>query len=417
MVRMTRFLSEALQAPEPFFRLGLQRLEKASGNPSTDIRFTSEVKQSLAASLRGLQLDPSDTTPRELYHALQERIKQDDKQLTTTLRTRAATYISAEGNVIAGMEHALRELPDAKRCYALKASSLRVLLKKNAPKKAIKQLGYRSQVSFFKHETAVSMLTAAWLCEDDRWRNRLVEQYKQLQPSDFESRPITITQASFKRWHNLADSVVAHKKHNVLSFKELGAVVLLPYPAEVPAGAVTASLTLALQAMNDIRACSTFLKLAQVKSDFGSAVHMVVSDAAHLQSELLDRPVPWHLIQRYYAQMTHHFSESLFEPHIQLEDMVWHPIEASLVAIEPKLAFWRQTTHVGMQQAGKPVSLNILDAALNYCNQLPYEARIVKNYQHSLWHELLLRYLHPAAVERTIINELQPQLATELALA
>jgi hypothetical protein len=87
---VTRFLSEALEAPEPFFRLGLRRLEAAHGNPALDIRISHEVKQAARAKLMQLGLDPDDTTPAELYHGLQERIKADDQRLVKNLRTRAA---------------------------------------------------------------------------------------------------------------------------------------------------------------------------------------------------------------------------------------------------------------------------------------------------------------------------------------
>src|SRR5579884_3024656 len=98
---MTRFLSESLQAPEPFFRAALLKLESAAGHPNSDIRLTAEVIHATQAKLRQLGLDPKDTTAEELYHALQERIKADDVRLTRRLRTLAATYVSAEGDVTA----------------------------------------------------------------------------------------------------------------------------------------------------------------------------------------------------------------------------------------------------------------------------------------------------------------------------
>jgi hypothetical protein len=70
-----------------------------------------------------------------------------------------------------------------------------------------------------------------------------------------------------------------------------------------------------------------------------------------------------------------------------------------------------------MQHLHKPVSCNIVDVALNVCNNVPFEKRLVHNFQHSLWHELLLRYLHHDAIEQTVLHELQPVLASEYALA
>jgi len=413
---MTRFLSEALEAPEPFFRLGLRRLEAANGHPSTDIRFSTEVKRAARAKLSELGLDPRDTTAEELYQTLQERIKADDARLTKTLRTRAATHVSAEADVVAGMIHALKELPDSKRCFALKPSVLKTIIKKLPPKKAVKQLGYRSLDSFLKHETPVSMLAAAWLSEGRHWQQRLLEQYKQLKPSDFEDRNIALVQLDAKRWRKLAESTLSQKKHNLLSFKELGALAFLPLSPEAPAGSTTVSLALALHELNEIRAGSTFLKLCQVRPDFGHIVQTVASGEPHLSSQLLDEPVPWNLIQRYYSQLTHHDREEVFEPHLQLEDIAWHPIEQTLSAIEPSFSFWQQSAHLGLMHQRHPVSLNVVDAALNYCNQLPFERRIVQYFQRSLWHELLLRYLQHEPVEQTILAELQPQLAAETAM-
>jgi hypothetical protein len=410
---MTRFLSSALAAPEPFFRQGLHRLEAANGHPNTDIRFSAEIRRGTQLKLLELGLDPHDTTAKELYRALEQRVKADDDRLTRLLRTKAATHVSAEADVVAGMVQAIGELPDTRHCFALKNSRLKQLVKNVPPKKAMKALGYRSVDSFLKHETPVLVLTAAWLTEGSGWHKRLLDQYKKLQPADFESRSIQVVRPDSKRWQALALSVVAQQKHNLISFKELGALVFLPLPAHAPAGAVIVSFSLALHELNEIRAASSFLKLCQVKPDFGQCVRSLVADEPQLNSELLDQAVPWHLIQRYYARLKHYFREEIFEPHLQLEDMAWHPIETTLSAIEPGFAFWHDSAHLALLDRHTPVSLNLIDVALNYCNQLPYEQRAVHYFQRSLWHELLLRYLHHEPLEQTVLNELQPRLATE----
>lgn len=414
---MTRFLSESLQASEPYFRLGLKQLEAAHGSPNSDIRLTTEVLHQTQAKLKQLGLDPRDTTARELYHVLQERLKADDARLTKTLRTQAATHVSAEADVVAGMIHALKELPDSKRCFALKTSTLKSIIKQLPPKKAMKRLGYRSLDSMIKHEPPVSIMAAAWLVEGSTWRQKLLDSYKKLQPGDFEDRSIILVRPDSRRWHELAQDTVSRTKHNILCLKELGALVFLPLSDDAPAGSTTASLSLALHELNEIRAGSTFLKLCQVRPDFGNLVRTIVSDEPFLNSRLLDQPVPWHLIQRYYAQLTKGSQNEALEPHLRLEDIAWHPIEQALSAIEPSFAFWDHSAHLGLLDGRQPVSLNVVDAALNYCNQLPFEQRIVHYFQRSLWHELMLRYLHHESVEQTVMSQLQPELAEELVTA
>jgi len=413
---MTKFLSQALQAPEPFFRLGLRRLEAANGHPAADIRLSAEINRQTKQKLRELRLDPSDTTPEELYHALQEKIKDDDARLVRVLRHRAATYVSAEANVTDGMVHALRKLPDSRRCFALKPSALKSIMRKVPPKKAMKQLGYRSVDSFLKHEAPISILSAAWLTEDHHWHKRFRAEYKRLGPADFETRNIAITQLNSSRWRALAERTVNEQKHNLLSFREFGVVAFLPLPEHAPAGSATVSLSLALHEMNEIRAASTFLKLSQVRPDFGAVVQKVASEDPELNSQLLDQNVPWKLVHRYYARFSH-WSEAVFEPHLQLDDMVWHPVEQTLSSLEPAFRFWQGGGHLALLHDRGPVSLNVVDAALNYCNRLPFEQRLTQYCRHSLWHELLMRYLRPASVEQAVAGELQPQLAEELVTA
>jgi hypothetical protein len=414
---MTRFLSEALEAQEPFFRSGVKRLEAANGHPNADIRFSTEVERATRTKLRELGLDPRDTTPEELYHVLQERIKADDARLTRTLRLRAATHVSADGDIVAGMIHAIQVLPDSKRCFALKTSVLKAMIKRQPPKNAMKRLGYRSLDSFLKHETPVLILAAAWLSEGASWQRRLVDQYKKLRPSDFEDRKIVLLRPVSDRWRRLASETVADKRHNLISFREAGALVFLPLSPDAPAGTTTASLALALHELNEIRTAGTFLKLAQVRREFGKIVQVIAGDDLQIGSQLLDQPVPWHLIQRYYGGLTHHERETFFEPHLQLEDIAWHPIEETLAAIEPSFGFWRQSAHLGLAGQQRPVSLNVVDAALNYCNQLPFEQRVAHYFQRSMWQELLLRYLRPEAVEKALLGESQPRFAEELAAA
>jgi hypothetical protein len=414
---VTRFLSEALRAEEPRFRLGLRRLEAAHGNPNADIRFSAQVHRAAQEKMRALGLDPMDTTPEELYHFLQERMRADDARLTKRLRTISATHVSADGDVVAGMVYALKRLPDSRGCFALKNSSLRALFKKSPPKRAMKQLGYRSMDSFLKHEAPSSVLAAAWLTESITWQHRLLEQYKHLRPNDFESRDIGIISPGSERWRRLAAGTVAQKRHNILSLKEAGTLVILPLPADAPDGAVTASLSLALHELNRIRAAGTFLKLCQVRPDFGELVRTVASDEPQLAVRLLDRPVSWQLFQRYYARAAERFREEVFGPHIRLEDMAWYPIEDALASIEPAFAFWKDSAHLGVMHGRSPVSFNVADVALNYCNGLPFEKRVAHYFRQSLWHELMLRYMDHDAVEQSVLSALQPELAKETVTA
>lgn len=406
---MTRFLSLALGAPEPNFRQSLNRYEQAHGYPSHDIRLTAKVSHQTRAKLAELGLDPNDTTPHELYLALQHRVMQDDQRLTKFLRARAASHVTAEADVVDGMIHTLEQLSESKHCFALKISVLKRLLKKLPPKKAMRALGYRSLESFVKHESAILILTAAWLVESEGWRDKFLDQYKLLTAADFENRTINLVYAKSKRWQNLANQIVSTEHHNLLAFKELGAVVFLPLGQDYPQGSVLASLSLALHELNEIRATSAFLKLCQFRSDFGQQLRQAVVSQAELHSSLLDQPVSWHLVQKFFARMTDQFHDEVFEPYLEASDMAWHSVEGTLAAIDPDLQFWQQTSHLGMLDGHQPVSMNVVDAAINLCNQLPYASRLSHYFKRSLWQELMMRYLRHQPVEETVLAELQPE--------
>ncbi len=408
---MTRFLASSLGIDSHTWHELRNNLESANGHPVHDIHLSSQISAATQDKLRQLGLDPSDTTSSELYNALQTKYLDDDKKMTRTLQTIAANNVSIEGDVVQGMIHALKNLPDTKRSYSIKMSAMKSLIKQQPPKKTMKKLGYRSLDSMFKHESAIDLLTAACLVEDKSWRTKLVARYKNLKPSDFEARNIVIQSVNFKRWKDIDSEVVAVKKHNVLEFKEMGAVVILPLPKSAPKGVVTASLIVSLHALNDIRVFSSFVKLCQVRAHFGEIVKDAVTNDPTLHTDISGARVSWHLVQRYYSNLFHHFNPEVFEPHLQLEDMAWHSIEESLCAIESNLDFWKNSSFLAKMHDDKAISLNIGDVALNSCNNNSFESRISSYYQKSVWHELLLRYFNYQHLEQSVENELQPELA------
>ena len=401
---MTRVLSELLGAKEPEFRLGLRQLERASGIPSADIRLSAELHQAVQAAVRELGLDPHDTTGPELYNALMERAKQDDGVIRELLGMG-----SDDADLSVKVQRLVTKIEAPKKSFALKSSVAKRLLKKNPPKKAMKQLGYRSIDSMLKHESVAQLYAAAAITETASWHRQLLNSYKTLGATDFESRSITVAAPLNKRWEKLAIDYVSDVKHNIMSFKELGAVVLLPLPAETVEGAALAITLLTLHAMNDIRVTSAYLKLHQVRPDFGELLTKTARSEPYTQASLLGEPLPWKLIHRYFAHEDT-FNAELFEPHVQPEDLKWDPAETVLATLHDRLEFWGRAAYLALLDNGQPVSLNFTDVVLNFCNKLPYEQRIVHYFRDHLWHELMLRYLHQENLEQMVHEQLGDEL-------
>ncbi len=410
-VDMTRFLSEALGAAEPTFSHSIRQLEQAAGLPGTDIRLTADIIQRTRAKIGELGLDPADTTGPELYGALQQRLKKDEE--TARVALGLAPDASPDATVARVAQHLVKQA-NASNCFVLKASVAKKLLKKRPPKVAMKRLGYRSIDSMLKHETAAQVYAAALIAEPKAWHRTFREQYAKLAPSDFEPKKIALEHPATKRWQQLAQNFVSVSHHNMLSFPELGAIVLLPMEQAVDGLAIT-TLLLVAEEMNRIRAHSSYAKLQQVKPDFGTIIQQSSVSEPYTSAQLAGQPVPWRMIQRYYARFTHAYHPEIFEPHVQPDDLYWQSGEDVLAALDSSLNFWQGTAHLGLIHDGAIVSCNALDVALGYCNNLSFGDRIVHFVRDNLWHELMMHYLHQENLEAAVHQQLAGELTAPLA--
>lgn len=392
------------------FHFGLQQLEQGAGRPSHDIRLTSAIGQQLKEKLHMLHLDRHDTTGPELYASLSQRLLQDETRFTAALQGASPE----SDDPIAHVAQTLQNEFATASCFALKSAAAKKLLKAHVPRRTMKALGYRSVDSMLKHESSATLYAAAWMIENEVWCKKVVAAYGKLTATDFEVRSISIEHPTAKRWQELAHTLVAQKKHYVLGFKELGTVVLLPLPAHRPKAVTLTTAVLAIHAVNDIAAASTFLKLRQLSPQFGTAVRQVVLGELALSANVLDQPISWHMAQRYYSRLPSTVRSSVFEPVVQAEDLAWHSIEEVLIRIDPAMEFWKGTTIVGMLYKGtEVVSCNLTDMLMNVSNELPYASRIVGRFQQELHSELMMKYLSHERLEDAIVGEFRLGLAPE----
>jgi hypothetical protein len=385
-------------------------LERASGRPGADIRLSSEIMQQARLKITQLGLDPDDTTGPELYGALQVRLRDDEARVKRAL---GIAEDAATPDILSRVEKFVNNHQGTGNCFVLKATVARRLLKKKTPKNTMKLLGYRSLDSMLKHETVAAIYAATLIAESHTWHRQFYSQYATLQPSDFEQRKMSIVYPKTKRWTQVSDQFVQAAKHNILCFKELGVVVMLPFNGRVEGLTIT-SLLLSLHYMNDIRTYSSFAKLQQVKPIFGKIIQETANAEPVTSAQLAGQTVPWKVIQRYYGRMQGAYHPEVFEPHVQIEDLQWHDGEKIIAELEPAVAFWADTQYICTIHNDQPVSCNVLDVALSYCNQLPFADRIVHFVREHLWHELMSRYLHQENLEAAVHQQLSRELVDDL---
>lgn len=408
---MSRVLSALLGAGEPAFRLQLQQLERAAGLPSADIRLATHIMQLTRTKIRELGLDPADTTGPELYAALQLKLRQDE------VRVRSILDVTADmrpDKILQGIERRLSKVDQHSDLFVIKPAVMKQIVRKLKPKATMKRLGYRSMDSMLKHEPIGQLLAACQITESAEWQEARLAAYKKLQPKDFEQRRPNFVVPTAKQWPKLAESHASHHKHHIVEVPELGTVVILPMTHDLPGLAIT-TFVLALHALNDMRALSAYLKLQQVKPNFGDLVHEAVQHDPLTQVELAGNTLSWQAVHWVYGHGHAPYRPEIFEPHVQPEDLAWHGVEADLARLHPVLAFWEDTELLGLLDGKDAVSLNVMDVALGVCNGLGYAERTLRHMRETIGRELFARYLHQENLQSILTDALDTQLAPEFA--
>ena len=392
---MTRILSNLLGAHEPEFQLSLRRLEQTNGSPAADITLSTEILQQVQDKLRQLGLDPIDTTPEELYVSLQQRLINDDHLLRLKLNL---SNTATPPEIMVTLKQFIEKLHFPKSCFALRLAVAKKLLKTTPPLKAMQALGYRSCDSMLKHEVVAQIYAAAFIYESSEWQTKFLNQYKKLQPSNFETRKMSLYYPQSKAWRKIATDFVANNKQTSSAFQELGAIIVMPTTVDLPAYAVTSTLFV-IESINDIRRCSAFLKLQQVKTNFGVLVSQYAHKEPLTSSVIFGRTLPWRVIHYYYDKHGLNDHPEIFEPHVQAEDLQLARAESALVKAMPELEFWQDTACLGLVKNNQPVSLNMLDVAISVANKLPFGQRILGYMRDRMWCELFSRYLSQENLE------------------
>ncbi|MFZ1249292.1 MAG: hypothetical protein WAQ24_03135 [Candidatus Saccharimonadales bacterium] len=407
---MSRALADLLGVDGVVFGQQIRQLERAAGLPSNDIRLAAHTLQATRQKIRELGLDPIDTTGPELYRALQSRLKRDEVQV------RAALNVRADCNPVDLLENIQKKLAKLEHhsdVFVIKSAVMKQIIKKLKPKATMKRLGYRSMDSMLKHESAAQLLAACQVTESLDWQEARLAAYTKLQVRDFETRKPQFIVPTAKQWPKIADQHALKHKQTSVVLPELGAVVLLPMNKDLPGLAIT-TFVLALHALNDMRAISAYLKLQQVKPNFGLLVRDVVLAEPLTEVEQAGRKLSWKSLQWSYGHGFVPYMTEVFGPHIQPEDLAWQSVSSTLPALHPILAFWQETDALGLLDSQNAVSLNILDVALGVCNHLEYAERTVHHMREALGRQLFARYLHYGNLEtmlsKSFGNELVPEL-------
>lgn len=383
-------LSQLVGVPDKLFAVMVKQLESASGNPSIDIRLSTEIRAKIISSLKSLGLDPNDTTGEELYAALIGLVSLHDKFLADRL---GATNTGDVADLLPRIKKLVDSLNIPKTVWAVKHSTAKRLIKELPPKQVMKQLGYRSVDSLIKRESIDEIMVGIRIVESISWQQKFINKYKNLQASDFENRDINVILMDGKKWGVKAFTYARSHRQNISNLKEMGVVAMLPLPVVNLPGISIIMLTQILYYINEVRTYSTYFKHHQVKTGFGNTLVKTLIDDPSRHVTIAGQHVHWRVLHHYYGSSEKNHPE-FFEPHIVPEDLFWRKAEDIIYKIEPALHFWSQLDYVGIMIDDKPLSFNLMDVATNYVNKTPFNKRHTEHMKDSIWNELFVRYLH-----------------------
>jgi hypothetical protein len=396
---MSRYLATALDGDELYLRRAIADLEKANGHSSEDIRLSSLIAQNLQQKMNELGLDPKDTTAKELYYSLVEKLKADDQRLVKTVRTLAAKKVNAAADPADGLKILLEDLRLPSDCFIIKHSSIKKILSSKPPKQVMKHLDYRSVDSLIKREPLALVILAINVFESKRYVEDFYRKYKSLTSRDFENKPLTILIPKSVKWQKVLNQIDSKSRHQIVSCFELGTLIIMPIGLNLQPGQLTATLVQTLSEINRILSASTYLKVLQVRPEFSQKVYEVATQGPVLNASLMGRSIPWRVLQSMLP-------DAVDLPHMNKSEFKLSKLIDRLCDKYDFLKFWKSTDFLALVMDDETVSLNILDVALNVYSKLNYEERTVANFRNNLWQELIKRYMSPDLATEAINNEL-----------
>jgi hypothetical protein len=400
---VAKFLRDLLDAEEPIFSVSLQQLEHAAGRPGADARLIGDIMAKAHRSMRELGLNPAITTGEEFYHALLSRVHDDNERITKLI---GGTDSSNVRELVPLMIEAANNVQFNRTVFVIKREKAKELLRQMPPRQLMEKLGYDNVDAMFAGEDFDELYTALRFSEGPEWLNQYDELFKTVTADDYEERDIRILAMDHDKYVDLAEHFTQKKLHNVTHTKELGVIVVVPLRAEHSKGLTLKTLPLLLHYLNEVKLYSSFFKLKSKQPHFGeTVVSTLIADPGNA-SQMAGHYVHWRVIQRYFGKLKDESHKEAFEPHVHPEDLHWRKAEDLLYQIDPQMEFWKDADFVGLTFDGGPVTVNFVDVALSYANDISYQDRYVYHFRESLWNEIFIRYMTYRNLEGQILQQL-----------
>jgi DNA-directed RNA polymerase specialized sigma24 family protein len=185
---MSKRIATLLGQPERVISKTLTALEGKNGYPSHDARHLAETVQQARRKLVDLGLDPDDTTAEELYQSLLAKFERDSQSFDVENNFHSLDFVAKVDKAVDILK---RDGPLPQR-WVLKSTAAKELLRKQPPKRLMKEMSYRSIGSMLKRESIAALFILANTLESSTWRKELLHNISKSDSTDFELRHVSI---------------------------------------------------------------------------------------------------------------------------------------------------------------------------------------------------------------------------------
>lgn len=374
----------------------LGAVHKTLDGQSHDVQILGEIAERVANLKRALSLDPTDTTSHELYVSLRQRVRQDNERLGRSI---GITHPNAVSEATPRIISVIKSEYAKTQCFVPKLSRMKLILKKNPPKKVMAFLHYHSIDSMLKHEQTSHLVLLARYIEDHKWNQQHELQLSGLSTADFESRQVEIF------WLDKAVLVEAfiptsNKHHFVLHSKEAGCVAIAPTTEKVINSYTIRTISLMIHYIQEILYLSTYTKVIMPLPQFGQLYAKAVVSEHDTHFKLAQYPLHWRSLHHavHKAELA-----DVFPPHIGPEE--WHTKRAneSLQTINELVHFWGDHSYV-ISGPDEHVSGNVIDVAIDDSYDRRFGEHSLKYARRELEQELFSRYLQEPRVHSVVLR-------------
>jgi hypothetical protein len=365
--------------------------------PGVDVGLSAEIITESRQKARSLNLDPIDTTTKELYYGLLSKAEKDDASLRTVFGIDANTKALTACSRIS--ETATR-LMKKEIVVALQPVAVKKILKAVPPKKTLKILKLRSIDSVLKRENPLIIYALAKKLEDKTWNAQILARLKRVQTGDVAESSVVI----------LSLPIGWSEKINKLDFEqvvypvpEIGAVLLIPMVPLQSKGSVLLTSALVFQAAQGLVVESLPYRTKALSRGYENLMFDISARTLEEIKPIYGLRPDWLAVYQLLATQTKKYMP---EYELIIGDLKWESTETKLASICTDLDFWVNSHYLGVPNAVKPISFHLIDVAASLVMQKPFESQLVNHMQASIWNELQLRYMKQEVFEQSIISQM-----------